>query len=258
MAFPSTNRLLVGDVQNSNQIWKQSLNARQNNIQQQIRNVQQQVMHSPIISKREVTGRRLDKERVYNPITCKFNSPTATRKDLEAKAEGRKTYLSKSSSSIAGETPTWFSGTRRQYPSATQLSFEQKEKMHLPASFGTATSRKMPTYFVGKHTLIKTSAEIERKQRKEEAKILAKQESLKKMASHNPLDIDGTKYPKEGLYKFDQYKKTGVNKSSLISEEHPEYLKTNQYIPQKKKVRQSPRGKLLASNQALGQTGKSI
>ena len=87
MAFPSTNRLLVGDVQNSNQIWKQSLNARQNNIQQQIRNVQQQVIHSPIISKREVTGRRLDKERVYNPITCKFNSPTATRKDLEAKAE---------------------------------------------------------------------------------------------------------------------------------------------------------------------------
>ena len=69
MAFPSTNRLFTGDVQNSNQIWKQSLNARQNNIQQQIRNVQQQVMHSPIISKREVTGRRLDKERVYNPIT---------------------------------------------------------------------------------------------------------------------------------------------------------------------------------------------
>ena len=116
----------------------------------------------------------------------------------------------------------------------------------------------MPTYFVGKHTLIKTSAEIERKQRKEEAKILAKQESLKKMASHNPLDIDGTKYPNEGLYKFDQYKKTGVNKNAMISEEHPEYLKTNQYIPQKKKVRQSPRGKLLASNQALGQTGKSI
>ena len=54
MAFPSTNRLFTGDVQNSNQIWKQSLNARQNNIQQQIRNVQQQVMHSPIISKREI------------------------------------------------------------------------------------------------------------------------------------------------------------------------------------------------------------
>ena len=59
-------------------------------------------------------------------------------------------------------------------------------------------------------------------------------------------------------FQFDQYKKTGVNKNAMISEEHPEYLKTNQYIPQKKKVRQSPRGKLLASNQALGQTGKSI
>jgi hypothetical protein len=254
MAYPSTSRLIVGDVQTNNEIWKQSLNTRQNDIQKQVHDVRQQVMHSPIISKREVTGRRLDKERIYNPITCTFNSPNATREDLSPASEGRKTYLSKSSSSIAGETPSWFSGTRRKYPSATQLSFEQKEKTHLPPSFGTATSRKMPTYFLGEHTLIQTSAEIERKQRKEEAKIIAKQESLKKMASHNPLNIDANKFPMEGLYKFDQFRKEGVNKNSMISEEHPDYLKTNQFIPQKKKIRQSPRGKLLATDQAIGRS----
>ena len=54
------------------------------------------------------------------------------------------------------------------YPSATQLSFEQKEKVHLPPSFGTAT-RGMPTY-VGKHTMIKTSDEIERKRKKRSLK----------------------------------------------------------------------------------------
>ena len=115
MAFPSTSRVLVGDVQNNNQIWKRSLQARQEFVEQQIENVKEHVRHSPIVPKREVTGRRLDKERVYNPITCTFEIANASRKDLSPKPEGRKTYGSQSSSSIAGETPSWFSGTRRMF-----------------------------------------------------------------------------------------------------------------------------------------------
>ena len=119
MAFLSTSRVLVGDVQNNNQIWKRSLQARQEFVEQQIENVKEHVRHSPIVPKREVTGRRLDKERVYNPITCTFEIANGSRKDLSPKPEGRKTYGSQSSSSIAGETPSWFSGTRRMFCSSS-------------------------------------------------------------------------------------------------------------------------------------------
>ena len=86
------------------------------------------VKHSPIISRREVCGRRLDKERVYNPITCRFNSPNAVRPDINPKPTGRKVSDSHGPTSIAGETPAWFSGERRAYPRVTQTAFEQKTK----------------------------------------------------------------------------------------------------------------------------------
>ena len=240
MSMVRSTAMLVGDVNAGASTWREQLNKRSSDIERHAQEHLDAVVHSPIVSKREICGRRLDRERIYNPITCTFNSPNAMRPDVDMKPKGKKPNP-ESSTSIAGETPDWFTGERREYPSVTMTAFEQKTREQMRPSDGTATSHRMPTYFLGDHTQIKTSERIEIERAREEARKRTKAISASKVSS-NPFEIDSSKHPKEGLYPFDYYSKP-MHQSKMVTNKHPEFFQVNKHVPVREIDNASPTGK---------------